>query len=311
MVKCSGKVTIIGCGAVGSACAYAILLKGVAKELAIIDVNEKRALGEAMDLRHGSVFFDSCVIKSGSDYSLSKDSDIVVITAGAAQKPGQSRLELAAGNAKIMESVIPQIVKYAPNSIILMVTNPVDVMTMLALKLSGFPKNRVFGSGTTLDSSRLRFLIAQSLNMNPKSVHAYILGEHGDSEFAAWSSATVAGIPLSKVPGYKQKSINDAFEHTKNAAYEIIALKGFTNNAIGVAVAHMCKDILTDAKRVTPLSVHLKNYEGVSNVCISVPCVLGAEGIQEILPVTLNAHEKKQFQASAAKIKQTAKNLKI
>lgn len=311
MNKCNGKITIIGCGAVGSACAYAMLLKGVAKELVIIDVNEKRAQGEAMDLRHGSVFFDSCSIQSGSNYVLCKDSDIVVVTAGAAQKPGQSRLELAAGNAKIMESIIPQIAKHAPNCIILMVTNPVDVMTMLALKLSGFPKNRVFGSGTTLDSSRLKFLIADSLNLSPKSVHAYILGEHGDSEFAVWSSARVAGVPLKNVPGYNQKKIDAAFEHTKNAAYEIIALKGFTNDAIGVAVAHLCKDILTDAKRVTPLSVHLNKYQGISNVCISVPCVLGAEGIQQILPVEFNAQEKKQFHASATKIKETAKNLKI
>lgn len=311
MNKCAGKVSIIGCGAVGTAAAFAILLKGIAREIALIDINEKRVLGEALDLKHGSVFFETCSIKSGSKYELCKDSDVVVISAGAAQKPGESRLSLAERNASVLRKVVPCIAKFAPNSILLIVTNPVDVMTMLALKLSGFPKRRVFGSGTTLDTSRLKFLIGQEFKVNPKSVHAYILGEHGDSEFPLWSHASIGGVHINKLPGYSKEKAKRAFANAQNAAYDIINLKGCTNFAIGTAVAHLVKDVFTDDKRVTPLSVHLANYQGVSNVCMSVPCILGSRGIEKVLPIEMNSLEKKQFLASAQVIKETAKKLKI
>mgnify|MGYP003971896783 CR=1 FL=1 len=213
------KVAIIGAGFVGSTAAYALFIDGVAEEIALIDIHKEKAKGEALDLVHGNLFTPYTKVRYGSSYSLCKGADIIVVTAGAHQKPGQTRLDLTKLNAKILKGIIDEIKKYNKSGIILMVTNPLDVLTYLATKWSKFPKRRVFGTGTTLDTARFRHLLGDYYKINPKSVHAYILGEHGDSEFPVWSSANIAGIRLKDYSKYDKKKLDKLYDKTKNAAY--------------------------------------------------------------------------------------------
>ena len=301
--KKSSKVAIVGAGFVGSTAAYAMLIEGAASDIVLIDVNKEKAEGEAMDLRHGLQFKRNVDIDFGTDYKLCKDADIVVITAGRHTKAGQSRLDLVKENSALFKKIIPHITKYNKDCILLIVSNPLDVLTYLALKYSKFPKNRVFGSGTILDTARFRYNLGEYFKVSPTSVHAYILGTHGDTSFPVWSTANIAGVHLSRFKRYNKKSMDKIYQETKNAAYEIVAKKGATYYAIGLAISRIVKSILSDQNSVLALSSYIDNYHGVSNVCLSVPCIVNRDGIKEQIVLPLNSLEKKQLRKSASVIK--------
>ena len=301
--KRTSKVAIIGAGFVGSTAAYALLIEGVASEIALIDVIKDKAEGEAMDLQHGLQFKPNVKVTFGNDYAMCKDAEIVVITAGAHQKPGQTRIDLAQKNSAILKEMIPQITEHNNNCILLVVTNPLDALTYLALKYSKFPHYKVFGSGTILDSARFRYLLGRHFAVSPDSVHAYILGEHGDSSFPVWSTANIAGTKLSFFPKYNKEALDKIFLETKNAAYEIVARKGATYYAIGLAIAKIVRAVFSDQNEVLALSGYLENYHGVSDVCLSVPTVVNREGIKAQIVMPLNSLEKTQLKKSASLIK--------
>lgn len=298
------KATIIGCGNVGATTAYAYLLSGVVNELTLIDVNKNLAKGLCMDLEHARSLTPNVKINYGDDYKLCKNSNVVVVTAGLRQKEGETRLDLVKGNKKIFADIIPKIVKNAPDSLLIIVTNPVDVMTYEAFKLSGLPKNRVFGSGTFLDSTRLQFHISEKINVHPGSVDAYILGEHGDSSFPVFSSANVLGKSLFNFEGFDRKVANQCYEDTRTAAYRIINDQGYTCYSIATAVRDLTKSIFHDEHKVFPLSVMLDDYYGHSDICLSVPCVLGRKGIEQILEVSLNEEEQVLLDKSVKTIRE-------
>jgi L-lactate dehydrogenase len=288
---------------VGSTAAYALMISGQESEIALIDVNKEKAEGEAMDLQHGLQFRPNVKIQFGNDYTLCKDADIVVITAGAHQKPGETRLDLIKKNSAIFKEMIPKIVKYNKKCILLVVANPLDVLTYLTLKYSRFPKNRVIGSGTVLDTARFRYLLGEHFEVNPNSIHAYIMGEHGDSSFPVWSTANIAGAPLKNFKKYDQKKMDEIYSKTKNAAYEIIAKKGATYYAIGMGITRIVNAILSGHNEVLAVSGYLKDYNGVSDVCLSVPTILDRNGIKEQIVMPLNELELAQLKYSADKIK--------
>jgi L-lactate dehydrogenase len=299
----SSKVAIIGAGFVGSTAAYAMLIEGAASDIALIDVNKEKAEGEAMDLRHGLQFKRNVNINFGTDYKLCKDADIVVITAGKHTKAGQSRLELVKENSALFKKIIPSITKYNKDCILLVVSNPLDVLTYLALKYSKFSKNRVFGSGTILDTARFRYNLGEYFKVSPTSIHAYILGTHGDTSFPVWSTANIAGVNLNKFKKYNKKAMDNIYQETKNAAYEIVAKKGATYYAVGLAISRIVKSVLSDQNSVLPLSSYLNNYHGIKGVCLSVPCVVNRDGIKEQLVLPLDSSEKKQLRKAASVIK--------
>jgi L-lactate dehydrogenase len=299
----SARVAIVGAGFVGSTTAYALMMGGTVSEIALIDVNKDKADGEALDLMHCMQFTTSVHVESGDDFSLVKGAAVVVVAAGIPQKPGQPRSELIKTNACIFKEIIPKIVRHNTECIILVVTNPLDVLTYLTLHISGFPSCRVFGSGTVLDTARLRYLMGQHFNMSPKDITAYILGEHGDSEFAWWSKATIAGIPLDQLPAYDKNAMNAIYHSAKNAVYEIIKRKGATFYAIALVVAKIVRAILLDQSRVFTVSTLVTDLYGVKDVCLSLPTVVRKSGSCERLPVELNAEEQKQLLASAQKIR--------
>lgn len=299
----TSKVAIIGAGFVGSSAAYALLIEGAVSEIALIDVDRQKAQGEAMDLQHGLQFKPNVKISFWNDYSLCKDAEIVVICAGAHQKPGETRLDLVKKNSAIFRQMIPQITKHNKDCILLVVANPLDVLTYLTLKYSKFSKNKVFGSGTILDTARFRYLLGKYFEVSPNSVHAYILGEHGDSSFPVWSTANIAGVNLKNFKGYSKKAMDEIAEQTKNAAYEVIAKKGATYYAIGLGIAKIVSSILSNQDEVLALSTYLNDYHGVSDVCLSVPCVINRDGIKEQIIMPLNSLEKKQFKKAGSVIK--------
>jgi L-lactate dehydrogenase len=299
----ASMVVVVGAGFVGMSFAYSLMIQGIASEIVIVDIDRKKAEGEAMDLNHGMSFVRPARIWAGN-YSDCEGADIVVLTAGVAQKPGESRLELVDRNAKIFRQVISKITEYNKDCILLVATNPVDVMTYVSLKLSGFPSNRVIGSGTILDTSRLRYLLGEYLKIDPRNVHAYIIGEHGDSEVPVWSLANVAGTRLKDycpVCGqeYDENYLNNIFEQVKNAAYKIIELKGRTYYAIGLGLTRIVESIMRDENAVLTVSSLLQNYYGVSDLCLSVPTIVNRDGVREVLKLPLEAKEIKQFQNSA------------
>ena len=299
----SSKVAIIGAGFVGSTAAYACLIEGAASEIALIDVNKEKAEGEAMDLQHGLQFKPNTKITFGSDYTLCRDSQIVVITAGAHQKPGETRIDLINKNSAIFKEMIPQITEYNKDCILLVVSNPLDVLTYLTFKYSKFSKNKVIGSGTILDTARFRYLLGQHFEVSPNSVHAYIMGEHGDSSFPVWSTANIAGVSLKKFRKYNKKSMDKIYSETKNAAYEVIAKKGATYYAIGLGIAKIVKSILSNQNEVLALSSCLTDYHGVSDICLSVPTIVNRDGIKEHIKMPLNFWERRQLKKSASVIK--------
>lgn len=304
------KVAIVGAGFVGSTAAFALLNDGAASEIALIDVNMEKAQGEAMDLQHGLMFRPNVKITFGNDYDLCRDAEIVVITAGAHQKPGETRIDLVNRNSAIFRQMIPQITKHNRDCILLVVSNPLDVLTYLTLKYSGFPKHKVIGSGTILDTARFRYMLGRYFEVSPNSVHAYILGEHGDSSFPAWSAANIAGVPLKNFKKYNKKAMVKIYAETKNAAYEVIAKKGATYYAIGLGITKIVKSILSDQNEVLALSSYLANYNGISDVCLSVPAIINRNGIKEHIAMPLNSLEKKQLRKSANLIRDVIKRCK-
>jgi len=309
------RVAVVGTGFVGSSFAYALMIRGTVSEIVLIDADKKRAEGEAMDLNHGLSFVRPVKIWAG-DYVDCKDADIIVISAGAAQKPDEKRLDLVNRNFEAFKDIVPQITRHNRNGILLIATNPVDIMTYATLKLSDFPANRVIGSGTILDTSRLRYVLGEHLNIDPRNVHAYIIGEHGDSEVPVWSLTNVAGTPLQQFSlerGAKCDTpfVNTLFERVKNAAYEIIARKGRTYYAIGLGLARIVEAILRDENAILTVSSLLHDYYGVNNICLSVPSIVNREGIRTVLKLPLNRREQESFQRSALMLKEIANSLKI
>jgi L-lactate dehydrogenase len=316
------KIAIVGAGSVGATIAYAALIRGVAKHVALYDTNAAKASAEALDLSHGLQFVPMARVEGSADVAVCADADVVVVTAGAKQKPGQTRMDLASANAAICRMLLPDLLRVAPNAVYLIVTNPVDVMTYVALQLTGLPARRVFGSGTVLDSSRFRYLIAQRLKVAVQSVHATIAGEHGDSEVPLWSTASVANVPLHAwaVQGHGKLTVRDRteiFQNVKTAAYQIIEGKGATNYAIGLATAKILEAILHDEGRVLPVSSLLTDWrplgkpeaDPITNVCLSVPSIVARAGVDAALPIPLNDAEEAGLRASADRIREAARSL--
>jgi len=308
------KIAIIGAGSVGATIAYACLLRGVAKSIALYDVNSTKVEAEVLDLNHGLQFVPMATLEGAADLEVCRDADVVVITAGAKQKPGQTRMDLASANTAICKDLIPRLLAVAPNATLLLVTNPVDVITYITQKISGLPRERVFGSGTVLDSSRFRFLIAKRLRLAVQNVHAYIAGEHGDSEIPLWSSAHVGNIPLHDwaVQNHGKLTVRDRteiFQNVKTAAYQVIQGKGATNYAIGLATARILEAVLHDENRILPVSTLLTDYHAISDVCLSVPTIVNHTGAGQPLPVPLNDAELAGLRNSADTIRGVIRSL--
>ena len=301
------KVAIIGCGFVGSSSAFALMQSGLFSEMVLIDADVNRAEGEALDISHGLPFAKPMKIYAGS-YEDIADAAIVIVTAGAGQKPGETRLDLVKKNVEIFKSIIPEIAKQDFNGILLIVANPVDILTYVAAKLSKLPQGRVFGSGTVLDSARLKYLLGEHLDVDNRSVHAFIIGEHGDSEMAAWSSANVSGIPLNdfcEMRGYfkHEESMKKILEEVKNSAYEIIEKKHATYYGIAMSVRRICEAIIRDEKSILPVSSIQKGEYGIENVALSIPAIVGREGVEKVVPIKLSDTEKKELIKSAETLK--------
>lgn len=307
LIEKGTKVSIIGAGFVGSTTAFSIMNSGIASELVIVDINKDKALAEAMDLAHGASFVKAINIKAG-DYSDTKDSDLVIITAGVAQKPGETRLDLINRNIAIFQKIIPEIVKYSPNAVLLVVSNPVDLLTEITYKLSGFPKERVLGSGTVLDTSRLKFMLSEHFNIDARNVHTYIIGEHGDSEITAWSLTNIAGINVEDYCASTCKNCDGSFkryipEQVKNAAYEIINRKGYTNYAVALAVTRISEAILRDENSILTVSSLLNGEYGIEDIYLAVPTVVNRSGASKVLDIPLSDDESNKLKASAKILK--------
>jgi L-lactate dehydrogenase len=297
------KISVIGAGFVGSTVAYTLVMKGVSSEIVLVDVNLERAEGEAMDISHGAPFAKSSVIRAGS-YEDTKGSDVVIITAGTNQKPGETRIDLITRNAAIMRDVAGRVGEQSPNAVILVISNPVDVMTYVARQVTGFPKNRVIGSGTVLDSSRFRYLLANRFDIDPRNVHGYIMGEHGDSEFPAWSLVNIAGMSLDEASDLFNKEINDEVrqsiaDSTRNAAYEIINRKGATYYGIGMSATRIVEAIVRDERSIMTVSSLLHGEYDIDDLYLSVPAILGEHGIEKVLTPRLSDLELANLHHSA------------
>jgi len=303
------KISIIGAGFVGSTCAYALLLQGIANEIAIVDVNKEKAHGEALDLENGISFTKFAKVISSDDYAITQGSNIVVITAGFNQKPGETRLQLIGRNAIIMEQICEKLMQYTPDSIFLIVSNPVDVLTSVAMRCLGLSSGRVFGSGTTLDTARLRHFASEIFHVNQLNVHAYVLGEHGDNSFVAWSNASISNIPVSDFEQATPQVLTEIEEKVQNCAYEIIKKKGATHFAIGAGVAYICSAIRSDKKMVMPVSTIPLPY-GITDVCLGVPCVVGKKGVERVLHLRLDDAEKKKLEHAASVLRTTLHDYK-
>lgn len=292
------RVVVIGTGAVGSTTAYTLLLRERMTELVLIDVNHNKAKGDALDMNHGIPFTGRTKLWAG-DYADCEGADIVIIAAGAAQKPGESRIDLLKRNVRIFDDIVSNVTKYNQTGILLIASNPVDIMAYFTLKHSKFPVNRVIGSGTLLDSARFRYLIGEKLGVDPRSIHANIIGEHGDSEVPVWSLANFAGTPLN----LSEEDKEDIFTNTRDAAYGIIEAKGATYYAIALALDRICTAILRDEGAVLNVSTLLTDYHGVSDVYLGVPCIVDASGVREVVELPMTEEEKEQFRKSASKLK--------
>lgn len=310
------KISIIGCGNVGTRYAYALIIKGIAREIVMVDIDRKRLEGEVMDLSHTAPYTSPVNIITG-DYEDIGDSDIIVITAGKNQQPGETRLELTSKNVELFKELIPKIQAHAPKSIYLIVSNPVDILSFVTYKISGKPKNEVIGSGTTLDTARFRYLLAKYCHVNARNVHAYILGEHGDSEFAVWSSAMVGGTFIKdycKMCNFVDlqdsgEKFRKVFEEVKDSAYKIIERKGETSYGIGLALARISQAIVNDENTILPVSTLIENFYGVNDVYLSLPSIVNKSGVQETLKIELNEEEIKNFKFSANTIKEIIKKI--
>lgn len=297
------KVAIIGCGFVGAASAFALMQSGLFSEMVLIDSDPAKAEGEALDISHGVPFAKPIKIYAGG-YDDIKNASLIIITAGANQKPGETRLDLVKKNISIFKAIIPEIKKRNFRGILLIVANPVDILTTVAQKLSGLPENRVFGSGTVLDTARLKSELGAHLNVDPRSVHAFIIGEHGDSEIAAWSSANVSGIPLHKFCEMRghfnhDEAIQKIAADVKNSAYEIIKRKRATYYGIAMSVKRICEAIVRDEKSILPVSSMMHGEYDIEGVSLSMPAIVGKDGVETLVPLQLNETERADLQKSA------------
>lgn len=300
------RVVIIGIGAVGSTTAFTLLLRSRMEELVLIDINHQKAVGDALDMNHGLPFLGKVTVWAGG-YEDCRDADIIIITAGVAQKPGESRVDLLKRNIAIFEEITEQVLKYNNHGILLIASNPVDIMSYFTWKKSGWPMERVIGSGTLLDSSRFRYLIGNKLKIDPRSVHAHIVGEHGDSELPLWSLANVAGTDII----LSEHEKNEIFTETRDAAYQIIQAKGATYYAIALALDRICTAILRDESSILNVSTLLNNYHGISDVYLGVPCVVGKTGISKVLDLKINETELELLKVSANKLKKLIQTISI
>ena len=303
------KVVMIGCGFVGAACSFAIMQSGLFSEMVLIDADKSKAEGEALDISHGVPFAKPIKIYAG-DYDDIKDASLIIVTAGANQKPGETRLDLVKKNISIFKSIIPEIKKRDFNGVLLIVANPVDILTTVAQKLSGLPENKVIGSGTVLDTARLKYELGNHLNVDSRSVHAFIIGEHGDSEIAAWSSANVSGIPLNKFCEMRghfnhDEAMKRIAENVKNSAYEIIEKKKATYYGVAMAVKRICETIVRDEKSILPISSMMKGDFGINGISLSMPAIVGKDGVECLVPIQLNEEEISKLQKSAQTLKNT------
>lgn len=311
----SGKIVIVGTGFVGATFAYALMIRGLCREIVLIDRNTDRADGEAMDLNHGIAFAPPALIRTGT-YADCAGADIVVVTAGVAQKPHETRLELASRNAAVYKEIIPKIARCTQDAILLIVTNPVDVMAYAAYKLSGFPARQVIGSGTVLDTARFRFLLSRHCQVDVKNVHAYIVGEHGDTEVPLWSMANVAGMKFDQYCLSCEKACEHGereriFQQVRDAAYHIIAKKQATYYAVGLAIVDICEAVLRNENSVLTVSTLLQDYLGVSDIYLSVPAIVNRGGVARLIELEMSPEELQAFQASAATIRAAAAGLTL
>lgn len=303
------KVSVVGAGAVGTAVAYACIIRGSAQRVALYDIATKKVDAEVKDLVHGTQFSHVSEVTGGDDPAVVEGSDVVVITAGAKQDPGQTRLDLAAKNVGILRSMLPVLLEHAPDAVYVLVTNPVDVMTYEAQRISGLPAGRVIGSGTMLDTSRLRLMLARKAGVSQSNVHAVMMGEHGDSEFPVWSSATIGNVPLREweldgQPVFTDSVLEELATSVTNAAYEVIEGKGATNYAIGLAGARLVEAIIRDDNTILPLSTVLDDYRGISDVALSVPSLVGREGVRRVMEIPMSVSERKALRVSAATLRE-------
>lgn len=306
----NSKLAIIGAGAVGTSIAYAALIRGSAREVVLYDVDAARVEAEVLDLVHGTLFTGSTSIRGGDDLDIVIGAHVIVISAGAKQHPGQSRLDLAGTNVNILRDLLPKLVARAPDAVYLLVTNPCDVMVVAATEISGLPPGRVFASGTLLDTSRLRWLLAERVGVSASSVHAMIVGEHGDSEFPLWSQASVGPVPIldwraQDVAPLDLEELDRIATAVKNAAYRVIAGKGATNYAIGLSAARIAEAVLRDEGAVLPVSTVLTDYHGISRVALSVPCVVDARGVSQVIDVPFSPGERELLTISAEAMRHT------
>lgn len=311
------KVSIIGAGNVGASIAYTLTLDGMASEIVLIDINKGKAEGEALDILQGTVFCPPVTIYAG-DFSDAANSDVVIITSGIPRKPGQTRLDLAQNNINLIKEIGPELVKHAPNAIYLVVSNPVDVMTYTLLKTTGLPENQVFGSGTILDTARLRSNISEQLKLNPKNIHAYVLGEHGDSSMVPWSLTTVSGMPLKEY--YAARCLEDSSycinfkaleDEVRTSGSKVISLKGATYYAIALSVRRICDCILRDTNSVLTVSGMINGRYDIHDVCLSIPFVVNKDGLSYDITPTLLPEEVSLLQKSAATLKEFIASLNI
>jgi L-lactate dehydrogenase len=309
----NNKVTIIGAGLVGSTTAFALMAGGTVSEIAMIDLDKKRLAGEVMDLNHGISFVPPVNIYEGS-YEDCADSNIVIVTAGVGQRPGETRIDLLKRNIEVFKQIVPSIVENNKECIILVVTNPVDILTYATLKISGLPDNQVIGSGTVLDSARLKYLLSANCNIASQNVDAYIIGEHGDTELPAWSLTNIAGTPIENFcqfcrgncrPEHKER----IFEEAKNSAYKIIEGKGATYYAVALAVRRIVEAILRNDNSILPVSSIMKGYYGVEDVCLSLPSIVNDKGIERVLELPLSDKEIELFRHSANTLKESLREI--
>lgn len=304
------KIAMIGCGFVGSASVFSLMQSGLFSEIVMIDANEARAEGEAMDISHGLPFAKPMKIYAGT-YDDIVDCSIIIITAGANQKPGETRLDLVEKNVGIFKTIIPEIAKRDCEGLLLIVSNPVDILTYTAIKLSGFAPDRVIGSGTVLDTARLKYLLGEHLKVDNRSVHAFIVGEHGDSEVAAFSSATVSGVPLNtfcelKGHFHHEEATRKIYENVRDSAYHIIERKNATYYGIAMSVRRICECIIRNERSILPVSSLVQGEYGIEDICLSLPAIVGADGVERIVPISLNEEELCRIRKSAQELRAVA-----
>lgn len=311
----NSKLTVVGAGSVGASVAYAALIRESARQVALFDIDSAKVEAEVLDLAHGTQFTGSSEIIGGSDVEVARGSNVVVITAGAKQKPGQTRIELAGVNAGIMRTLMPQLLSVAPNAVYIIVTNPCDVLTLLAQEESGLPASRIFASGTVLDTSRLRWEIGRRAGVSTSSVHALIVGEHGDTEFPMWSDASIGPVPIREWvrpdgTRFNDTELDQIADDTRNAAYKVIQGKGATNYAIGLSSARIVEAVLRDENVVLPVATVLNGFHGLDDVALSVPSIVGAKGATPIAETQFSASELARLHASADSLKAVAASLR-